>query len=140
MLMHVAKLYLQSYYQAAAAAYGGLQGAEQYNAVFGATAAAGLTMAPNNPTAAVVYPYFQYGPASAGAAAAGYSMAQYPQLYQYAAAAAVGATTAVAGGGIQQYGGSVVALSPNSVGQAGIVDLCSPFLLAIHVFAVTLLA
>jgi hypothetical protein len=118
MLMHVAKLYLQSYYQAAAP-YGGLQGAQQYNAVFGATAAAGLTMAPNHPTGGV-YPYFQYGPASA--AAAGYSMAQYPQLYQQyaAAAAAVGATTAVAGG-IQQYGGGVVTLSPNSVGQAGIV-------------------
>lgn len=80
----------------------------------GATAAgAGLTMAPNNPTS--FYPYFQY--AAPSDTTAGYGMAQYPQFYQYAAAA--GATTAVAGG-LQQYGGAV-ALSPNSVGQAGIV-------------------
>jgi hypothetical protein len=108
---------LQSYYQA----YGGLQGAQQQYAVFGSgatAAAAGLTMAAANSSG--LYPYFQYGPASV--AAAGYSMAQYPQLYQYAAAG-VGATTAAAtlttvAGGLQQYAGAV-AFTPNSIGQAG---------------------
>ena len=117
---------LQSYYQP----YGGLQGAQQqqYAAVLGggATAAAGLTMAATGLTMATanssggLYPYFQYGPATA----AGYSLAhQYPQLYQYAAAG-VGTTTAAAAtlntvaGGLQQYAGAV-AFTPNSIGQAG---------------------
>nr|CAB3479484.1 unnamed protein product [Digitaria exilis] len=112
--------YPLSYYQA----YGGLQGAQQQYAVFGGGAtAAGLTMAAANSSAGL-YPYFQYsGPASVAAAATGYSMAQYPQLYQYAAAAGVGATTATATlttvpGGLQQYAGAV-AFTPNSIGQAG---------------------
>ena len=120
---------LQSYYQP----YAGLQqGAQlQQYAVLGsggaaATVPAGLTMeaaaAAANPSG--LYPYFQYGPASA-AAAGGYSMVQYPQLYQYAAAAAVGATAAATtlaagvAGGLQQYGGAV-AFTPNSIAQAGI--------------------
>lgn len=105
--------YPLSYYQAAA--YGGL--AQQQYAVFsGGATAAGLAMAaPNNPPTAL-YPYFQYGPAGYG------MMPQYPQGYQYAGAS----TTAVAGG-LQQYGGSVVALSPNSVGQAGVtMSLTAP--------------
>jgi len=111
---------LQSYYQAA---YGGLQGAQQqYAAVFGGGAtAAGLTMATAPNSSGGLYPYFQYGPATA----AGYSLAhQYPQLYQYAAAG-VGATTAAAAtlntvaGGLQQYAGAV-AFTPNSIGQAGV--------------------
>ncbi|TVU36890.1 hypothetical protein EJB05_18843 [Eragrostis curvula] len=114
--------YPLSYYQAA---YGGLQGAQQYG-VFGAgggTTAAGLTMAPN--VTGGVYPYFQYAPVNA--AAAGYSMAQYPQFYPYAAAAAVGATTALTGE-LQQYGGAV-AISPSSVGQAGVtMSLTAPSL------------
>ena len=112
---------LQSYYQAA---YGGLQGAQQqYAAVFGGGAtAAGLTMATAPNSSGGLYPaYFQYGPATAG-----YSLAQYPQLYQYAAAAGVGAATTAAAattlntvaGGLQQYAGAV-AFTPNSIGQAG---------------------
>ncbi|RLN22879.1 RNA-binding protein 24-B-like [Panicum miliaceum] len=111
--------YPLSYYQAAAYG-GGLQGAQQQYAVFGggATAAAGLTMAAANSSG--LYPFFQYGPA-ASVAAAGYSLAQYPQLYQYAAAG-MGATTAAAtlttvAGGLQQYAGAV-AFTPNSIGQA----------------------
>lgn len=118
----------QSYYQP----YAGLQQEAQLQqyAILGgggaaaarATAPAGLTMAAAaNPSA--LYPYFQYAPASA-VAAGGYSMVQYPQLYQYAAAAAVGATTgattlAAVAGGLQQYGGAV-AFTPNSIAQAGI--------------------
>ena len=113
---------LQSYYQAA---YGGLQGAQQqYAAVFGGGAtAAGLTMATAPNSSGGLYPYFQYGPATA----AGYSLAhQYPQLYQYAAAAGVGAATTAAAattlntvaGGLQQFAGAV-AFTPNSIGQAG---------------------
>ncbi|CAO2196171.1 unnamed protein product [Urochloa humidicola] len=109
--------YPLSYYQA----YGGLQGAQQQYAVFGGGAtAAGLTMAAANSSG--LYPYFQYGPANV--AAAGYSIAQYPQLYQYAGAAA-GATTAAAAtlmttvtGSLQQCAGAV-AFTPNSIGQAG---------------------
>ena len=110
---------LQSYYQQP---YGGLQGAQQqYAAVFGGGAtAAGLTMATAPNSSGGLYPYFQYGPATA----AGYSLAhQYPQLYQYAAAG-VGTTTAAAAtlntvaGGLQQYAGAV-AFTPNSIGQAG---------------------
>lgn len=117
--------FLQSYYQP----YAGLQqGAQlQQYAVLGgggaaATAPPGLTMAAANPSA--LYPYFQYAPASA-AAAGGYNMVQYPQLYQYAAAAAVGATAAATtlpagvAGGLQQYSGAV-AFTPNSIAQAGI--------------------
>ena len=111
---------LQSYYQP----YGGLQGAQQqYAAVFGGGAtAAGLTMATAPNSSGGLYPaYFQYGPATAG-----YSLAQYPQLYQYAAAAGVGAATTAAAattlntvaGGLQQYAGAV-AFTPNSIGQAG---------------------
>lgn len=96
----------QTYYQA----YGGL-GAQYQVFNGGAAAAAGLTMA--NPTG--IYPYFQYGQTSA---AAGYSM-QYPQMYQYAAAA-VGAPTTTASltavAGLQQYA-STVALAPNSTSQ-----------------------
>uniref|UniRef100_A0A0A9E3B7 Uncharacterized protein n=1 Tax=Arundo donax TaxID=35708 RepID=A0A0A9E3B7_ARUDO len=69
-----------------------------------------------NPTSGF-YPYFQYSPVSA--AAAGYNMAQYPQLYQYTAAATTTAATLTAvAGGLQQYGGAV-ALTPNSIAQAG---------------------
>ena len=112
---------LQSYYQP----YGGLQGAQQqqYAAVLGggATAAAGLTMATANSSGGLYPAYFQYGPATAG-----YSLAQYPQLYQYAAAAGVGAATTAAAattlntvaGGLQQFAGAV-AFTPNSIGQAG---------------------
>ncbi|XP_062231566.1 uncharacterized protein LOC133929000 isoform X2 [Phragmites australis] len=118
--------YPLNYYQA----YGGLQGAQQYAAFGGGATAAGLTMAANS--TAGLYPYFQYGPASP--VAAGYSMAQYPQLYQYAAAA-VGATTTAAAatvtavaGGLQQYGGAV-ALTSNSMGQAGMtMSLTTPTL------------
>jgi len=119
-------IFFQSYYQP----YAGLQQEaqlQQYAFLGGggaaaATAPAGLTMAAAaNPSA--LYPYFQYAPASA-VAAGGYSMVQYPQLYQYAAAAAVGATTgattlAAVAGGLQQYGGAV-AFTPNSIAQAGI--------------------
>ncbi|XP_062208138.1 uncharacterized protein LOC133909635 isoform X2 [Phragmites australis] len=117
--------YPLSYYQAA---YGGLQGAQQYAVFGGGATAAGLTMAAN--PAAGLYPYFHYGPASA--AAAGYSMAQYPQLYQYATAAVGTTTTAAAltavAGGLQQYGGAVV-LTPNSIGQAGVtMSLTTPTL------------
>jgi hypothetical protein len=122
------KYKMQSYYQA----YGGgglPQGAQQQYAIFGggAATAAGLTMAAAAAanSSGLYHPYFQYSPASL--AAAGYSMAQYPQLYQYtAAAAAAGATTtaaatlmttvAAAGGGL--YAGAV-AFTPNSIGQAG---------------------
>lgn len=97
--------YPLTYYQA----YGGL--GAQYQVFNGGAAAAGLTMA--NPTG--LYPYFQYGQASA---AAGYST-QYPQMYQYAAAA-VGAPTTTASltaaAGLQQYAGTV-ALATNSTGQ-----------------------
>ncbi|PUZ52920.1 hypothetical protein GQ55_5G012000 [Panicum hallii var. hallii] len=112
--------YPLSYYQA----YGGLQGAQQQYAVFGG----GATAAAANSSG--LYPYFQYDPASV--AAAGYSMAQYPQLYQYAAAG-VGATTAAAtlttvAGGLQQYAGAV-AFTPNSIGQAGMtMSLTAPTL------------
>lgn len=117
---------LQSYYQPYAGLQQGAQLPQQY-AVLGSgggaatPAPAGLTMAAANPSA--LYPYFQYGPASA-AAAGGYSMVQYPQLYQYAAAAAVGATAAATtlatvAGGLQQYGGAV-AFTPNSIAHAGI--------------------
>lgn len=119
------QFFFQSYYQP----YAGLQQEAQLQqyAILGgggaaaATAPAGLTMAAAaNPSA--LYPYFQYAPASA-VAAGGYSMVQYPQLYQYAAAAAVGATTgattlAAVAGGFQQYGGAV-AFTPNSIAQAG---------------------
>ncbi|CAL4945466.1 unnamed protein product [Urochloa decumbens] len=117
--------YPLSYYQA----YAGLQGAQQQFAVLGGGAtAAGLTMAA--PNSSGLYPYFQYGPA------AGYSMAQYPQLYQYAGAAA-GATTAAAAtlmttvaGGLQQYAGAV-AFTPNSIGQAGMtMSMTAPTLQA----------
>ncbi|XP_066315889.1 uncharacterized protein [Miscanthus floridulus] len=130
--------YPLSYYQP----YAGLQQEAQLQqyAVLGgggaaATVPAGLTMeaAAANPSG--LYPYFQYGPASA-AAAGGYSMVQYPQLYQYAAAAAVGATaaaTTLAAGiadGLQQYGGAV-AFTPNSIAQAGMtMSLASPTLAA----------
>lgn len=129
--------YPLSYYQP----YAGLQQEAQLQqyAILGgggaaaATAPAGLTMAAAaNPSA--LYPYFQYAPASA-VAAGGYSMVQYPQLYQYAAAAAVGATTgattlAAVAGGLQQYGGAV-AFTPNSIAQAGMtMSLTSPTLAA----------
>ncbi|OEL35125.1 putative RNA-binding protein ARP1 [Dichanthelium oligosanthes] len=122
--------YPLSYYQP----YGGPQGAQQQYAVFGGGAtAAGLTMGAANSSG--LYPYFQYAPASV-AAAASYSMAQYPQLYQYATAA-VGATTAaatlqntVAAGGLQQYAGAV-AFTPNSIGQAGMtMSMTAPTLAA----------
>jgi len=132
--------YPLSYYQP----YGGLQGAQQqqYAAVLGggATAAAGLTMAAAGLTMATanssggLYPaYFQYGPATAG-----YSLAQYPQLYQYAAAAGVGAATTAAAattlntvaGGLQQFAGAV-AFTPNSIGQAGVtMSMTAPTLSA----------
>ncbi|GJM91832.1 hypothetical protein PR202_ga08249 [Eleusine coracana subsp. coracana] len=109
-----------------AAAYGGLQGGQQYAVLGGGATAAGAglttTMA-SNPTGGF-YPYFQYGPATAG-----YSMAQYPQsFYQYAAAAMGPTTTTAVAGGLQQYGGAV-ALSPNSAGQAGMtMSLTAPTL------------
>ncbi|CAL4972053.1 unnamed protein product [Urochloa decumbens] len=121
--------YPLSYYQAYAGA--ALQGAQQQYAVLGGggATAAGLTMAA--PNSSGLYPYLQYGPA-----AAGYSMAQYPQLYQYAGAAA-GATTAAAAtlmttvaGGLQQYAGAV-AFTPNSIGQAGMtMSMTAPTLQA----------
>uniref|UniRef100_A0A0E0JTV2 RRM domain-containing protein n=1 Tax=Oryza punctata TaxID=4537 RepID=A0A0E0JTV2_ORYPU len=112
--------YPLSYYQA----YGGLGAQYQMFAGGAAAAAAGLTM--GNPTGGGLYsPYFQYGPSAAAsaAAAAGYAGMQYPQMYQYAAAAVVGAPTATtasltgAVAGLQQYAGTV-ALAPNSTGQA----------------------
>jgi len=125
--------YPLSYYQP----YGGLQGAQQqqYAAVLGggATAAAGLTMAAANSSGGLYPAYFQYGPATAG-----YSLAQYPQLYQYAAAAGVGAATTAAAattlntvaGGLQQFAGAV-AFTPNSIGQAGVtMSMTAPTLSA----------
>uniref|UniRef100_A0A0A9E214 Uncharacterized protein n=1 Tax=Arundo donax TaxID=35708 RepID=A0A0A9E214_ARUDO len=116
--------YPLSYYQA----YGGLQGAQQYAVFGGGATAAGVTMAAN-PTSGF-YPYFQYNPGSA--ATVGYSVARYPQLYQYTTPA-MGATTTAAtltavAGGLQQCGGAV-ALTPNSIGQAGMtMSLTAPTL------------
>lgn len=110
---------LQSYYQPYMV---GLQQGgqlQQYAAVGGTAAPAAAA----NPSVGP-YSYFQYGPASAAAAGGPYSMVQYPQLYQYAAAVAAGATAApttlaagVVAGGLQQYGGAV-AFTPNSIAQA----------------------
>jgi hypothetical protein len=112
-------LFLQSYYQPYMV---GLQQGgqlQQYAAVGGTAAPAAAA----NPSVGP-YSYFQYGPASAAAAGGPYSMVQYPQLYQYAAAVAAGATAApttlaagVVAGGLQQYGGAV-AFTPNSIAQA----------------------
>lgn len=104
---------------------------QQYAAVGGTAAAAPAA----NPSVGP-YSYFQYGPASAAAAGGPYSMVQYPQLYQYAAAVAAGATAApttlaagVVAGGLQQYGGAV-AFTPNSIAQAAgmTMSLTSPAL------------
>lgn len=106
---------------------------QQYAAVGGTAAAAPAA----NPSVGP-YSYFQYGPASAAAAGGPYSMVQYPQLYQYAAAVAAGATAApttlaagVVAGGLQQYGGAV-AFTPNSIAQAAgmTMSLTSPAALA----------
>lgn len=115
-------LFLQSYYQPYIV---GLQQGgqlQQYAAVGGAAAPAPAAAAANPSVGP--YSYFQYGPASAAAAGGPYSMVQYPQLYQYAAAVVAGATAApttlaagVVAGGLQQYGGAV-AFTPNSIAQA----------------------
>uniref|UniRef100_A0A0D9VAI2 RRM domain-containing protein n=1 Tax=Leersia perrieri TaxID=77586 RepID=A0A0D9VAI2_9ORYZ len=121
--------YPLSYYQAAAA-YGGLGAQYQMFAGGAGAGAAGLTMAASPTGAGGVYsPYYQYGPS---ASAAGYAagMAQYPQMYQYAAA--VGAPTATTAAGLQQYGGAVALAPPNSTAQAAgmTMSLTAPTLTA----------